>query len=200
MVVLAIITLTQFVFEQVSCYRDNDSGLRRIFCGGCTYDFVLCVVSETVIGVQCEPFIEFECSVHRGCQPFEFIFRKSLAIGSHDVYAIGGLLRDNRGTEHMGTIGVIGHKEWHGMERVVRDVVTVVQPGRFVAGVIQVAGNRQIEPVFYVAADAGTDIGGLESVGVLFLYTVFGMVVGANEIVQLLCSTGNAQIVVPSGS
>ena len=86
------------------------------------------------------------------------------------------------------------------MERVVRDVVTVVQPGRFVAGVIQVAGNRQIEPVFYVAADAGTDIGGLESVGVLFVYTVFGMVVGANEIVQLLCSTGNAQIVVPSGS
>ena len=109
MVVLAIITLTQFVFEQVSCYRDNDSGLRRIFCGGCTYDFVLCVVSETVIGVQCEPFIEFECSVHRGCQTFEFTVCKGVTIGGHDVYAIGGLLRNDRGTEHVGSVGVVRH-------------------------------------------------------------------------------------------
>ena len=109
MVVLAIITLTQFVFEQVSCYRDNDSGLRRIFCGGCTYDFVLCVVSETLIGVQCEPFIEFECSVYRCCQTLEFIVGKSVAIGGHDVYAVGGLLCNDRGTEHVGSVGVVRH-------------------------------------------------------------------------------------------
>ena len=43
------------------------------------------------------------------------------------------------------------------MERVVRDVVAVFQTGRFVAGVIQMAGDRQVEPVFYIAADTGTD-------------------------------------------
>ena len=69
------------------------------------------------------------------------------------------------------------------MERVVRDIVAVLQTGRFVAGVIQMAGDRQVEPVFYIAADTGTDIGCFEPVSVLFVYTVFGMLVGANEVV-----------------
>ena len=68
------------------------------------------------------------------------------------------------------------------MERVVRDVVAVFQTGRFVAGVIQMAGDRQVEPVFYIAADTGTDIGCFEPVSVLFVYCLLYTSDAADEL------------------
>ena len=197
-VVFTVAVLAQLVLEKIGrAGAYDDAGFGRIFGHRGAHYLVLRVVAEAVVGVEGQPFVEFEDGIDRSRQPFVLVVGEGGTVAGHDVHAVGRLLCDDRVAEYPTAVGVVGHHKGQGVEGVVGNVASVFQTGSLVLRVVQVSGYGQVEPVFDVATDAGPQVGRVEVVGVLFVDTLLGVVVGTDEIVHLLGAARYAHVVVP---
>lgn len=128
-----------------------------------------------------------------------FQLRKRLALRYCRRHAVGrGRSRDLGGVDAR-TVGVVGRHERHCVESVVGNVAAVLEvvARRTVVRMEQAGGSVDRQPRFDLGAELHVQVVGRVFVGVLGVETLFGVVVAADQIVELFVAAADAQVMIP---